>query len=198
MYYSNIVFRRTVWKNKFEMVYVAPSQVLVRPLHGDQPRGVILRSKYGHEISEVSRKNKNACLLEREFQVRIAGVSDQFLVARTSHSILLGDMSRNLLSEVPWVSPHGSEKFSFDNPAVCLIFHAGELSLVEYGNNNILASVRTEFMNAHLISVRVNERQVRPEEDNKKLAYLLDLKTICVGECPPKNINKVNKSCTYI
>jgi intraflagellar transport protein 172 len=115
--------------------------------------------------------------------VRIAGVSDQFLVARTSHSILLGDMSRNLLSEVPWVSPHGSEKFSFDNPAVCLIFHAGELSLVEYGNNNILASVRTEFMNAHLISVRVNERQVKPEEDNKKLAYLLDLKTICVGKC---------------
>jgi hypothetical protein len=46
-------YRRTVWRNKFEMVYVAPSQVLVRPLHGDQPRGVILRSKYGHEISEV-------------------------------------------------------------------------------------------------------------------------------------------------
>jgi intraflagellar transport protein 172 len=51
-----MVFRRTVWKNKFEMVYVAPSQVLVRPLHGDQPRGVILRSKYGHEISEVRLK----------------------------------------------------------------------------------------------------------------------------------------------
>jgi len=78
------------------------------------------------------------------------------------------------------VSPHGNEKFSFDNPTVCLVFHAGELSLVEYGNNNVLSSVRTEFMNPHLISVRVNERQVR-DEDNKKLAYLLDLKTICVG-----------------
>ncbi|CAB3377061.1 Hypothetical predicted protein [Cloeon dipterum] len=157
------VLKRTVWKNKFEMIYVAPSQVLVRPLQGEQQRGVILRSKLGHEISEV----------------RIAGVNDQFLIARTSHSILLGDMARNLLSEVPWVSPHGSEKFSFDNPTVCLIFHAGELSLVEYGNNSILASVRTEFMNPHLISVRINERQMR-EEDNKKMAYLLDLKTISI------------------
>lgn len=41
---------------------------------------------------------------------------------------------------------------------------------------------RTEFMNPHLISVRLNER--RPEnstEDSKTLAYLLDLKTICIG-----------------
>ncbi|XP_059491021.1 intraflagellar transport protein 172 homolog [Neocloeon triangulifer] len=157
------VLKRTVWRNKFEMIYVAPSQVLVRPLHGDQPRGVILRSKYGHEISEV----------------RIAGLNDQFLIARTSHSILLGDMTRNLLSEVPWVSPLGNEKFSFDNPTVCLVFHAGELSLVEYGNNSVLASVRTEFMNPHLISVRINERQMRDEE-NKKLAYLLDLKTVSI------------------
>ena len=34
---------------------------------------------------------------------------------------------------------------------VCMIFNAGELSLVEYGNNEILGTVRTEFMNPHLI-----------------------------------------------
>ena len=36
-----------------------------------------------------------------------------------------------------------------------MIFNAGELSLVEYGKNEILGSVRTEFMNPHLISVRL-------------------------------------------
>ncbi len=41
-----------------------------------------------------------------------------------------------------------------------MIFNAGELSLVEYGKNEILGSVRTEFMNPHLISVRINERKV--------------------------------------
>lgn len=61
---------------------------------------------------------------------------------------------------------------------MCLVFNAGELSLIEYGEKEILASVRTEFANPHLLSVRLNERS--QVGDNKKLAYLLDLKTICV------------------
>ena len=34
---------------------------------------------------------------------------------------------------------------------VCMVFNAGELSLVEYGVNKILGTVRTEFTNPHLI-----------------------------------------------
>ena len=63
-----------------------------------------------------------------------------------------------------------------------MIFNAGELSLVEYGINDILGSVRTEFMNPHLISVRINERKQRDVEQNKKLAYLVDLHTICISQ----------------
>jgi intraflagellar transport protein 172 len=33
-----------------------------------------------------------------------------------------------------------------------MVFNAGELSFVEYGVNEILASCRTEHMNPHLIS----------------------------------------------
>ena len=32
-----------------------------------------------------------------------------------------------------------------------MIFNAGELTLIEYGANEVLATVRTEFMNPHLI-----------------------------------------------
>lgn len=32
-----------------------------------------------------------------------------------------------------------------------MIFNAGELTLVEYGSNDILGSVRTEFMSPHLV-----------------------------------------------
>lgn len=63
-----------------------------------------------------------------------------------------------------------------------MIFNAGELSLVEYGQNEILGSVRTEFMNPHLISVRLNERKQRGVEDNKKMAYLIDIKTIAISK----------------
>jgi intraflagellar transport protein 172 len=156
-----------VWKNKFEITYVGPSQVLVKPLTKGA-RGVILKSIWGYEI----------------YDVRIMG-GENYLVARTSETMLLGDLHRNLLSEVPWASSSmdgGNEKFYFENNNVCMIFNAGELSLVEYGKNEVLGSVRTEFMNPHLISVRINERKVKGIEDAKRLAYLLDLKTIALED----------------
>ena len=64
---------------------------------------------------------------------------------------------------------------------VCMIFSGGELTLVEYGANDILTSVRTEFMNPHLISVRLNERKQKDVKNNKKMAYLIDLKTISIS-----------------
>ncbi|KAL0271339.1 UNVERIFIED_CONTAM: hypothetical protein PYX00_008457 [Menopon gallinae] len=157
------VLKRTIWKNKYEMTYVGPNQVLIKPVNSSE-RGTILKSQFGHEIDDV----------------RIMG-RDRYIVARTMHTLLLGDLERNLLSEIMWPNSGRNEKFYFDNINVCLIFNVGELSLVEYGENEILGSVRTEFMNPHLISVRLNERRSNNQtEDNKKLAYLLDLKTICV------------------
>uniref|UniRef100_F7BYN0 Intraflagellar transport protein 172 homolog n=1 Tax=Macaca mulatta TaxID=9544 RepID=F7BYN0_MACMU len=83
-------------------------------------------------------------------------------------------------SQIAWQGSGGNEKYFFENENVCMIFNAGELTLVEYGNNDTLGSVRTEFMNPHLISVRINERCQRGTEDNKKLAYLIDIKTIAI------------------
>lgn len=153
--------RRTIYKNKFEMTYVGLSQVMVRNL--TTGTRVALKSYYGYEIEGVKIMGK-----------------DRFLVAHTSDTLLLGDLQTNKLSEVPWPGSGGNEKFFFENESVCMIFNAGELSLVEYSNNEILGSVRTEFMNPHLISVCLNERRVRGAQDNKKLAYLIDLKTIAV------------------
>ncbi|KAM6915750.1 intraflagellar transport protein 172 homolog [Xenentodon cancila] len=153
--------RRTIYKNKFEMTYVGLSQVIVKNL--STGTRVVLKSYYGYEIEEVKIMGK-----------------DRYVVAHTSETLLLGDLLTNKLSEVPWPGSGGNEKFFFENETVCMIFNAGELSLVEYSNNEILGSVRTEFMNPHLISVRLNERKQRGVEDNKKLAYLIDIKTIAI------------------
>lgn len=153
--------RRSVYKNKFEMTYVGLSQVIVKNLANGTR--VILKSHYGYEIDEVKIMGK-----------------DRFLVAHTSDTLLVGDLNENKLSEVPWHDSGGNEKFFFENELVCMVFNAGELSLIEYGQNEVLATVRTEFMNPHLISVRLNERKLKDQDDNKKLAYLIDLKTICV------------------
>ena len=69
------------------------------------------------------------------------------------------------LSEIQWHAG-GQEKFVFDNPAVCIVSKAGELSLIEYGSNEVLGSVRTEHINGHLLSVRINERPPRSQPDD--------------------------------
>ncbi|MBN3325630.1 IF172 protein, partial [Atractosteus spatula] len=199
--------RRSIYKNKFEMTYVGLSQVIVKNL--STGTRVVLKSHYGYEVDEVKIMGK-----------------DRYLVAHTSDTLLLGDLGSNKLSEVAWQGSGGNEKFFFENETVCMIFNAGELTLVEYGINEILGSVRTEFMNPHLISlvlmlmlivclcfsfkchcsqlicclqkprdilcslvylanicvicVRLNERKQRGIEDNKKLAYLIDIKTIAI------------------
>ncbi|XP_069035784.1 intraflagellar transport protein 172 homolog [Lepisosteus oculatus] len=153
--------RRSIYKNKFEMTYVGLSQVIVKNL--STGTRVVLKSHYGYEVDEVKIMGK-----------------DRYLVAHTSDTLLLGDLGSNKLSEVAWQGSGGNEKFFFENETVCMIFNAGELTLVEYGSNEILGSVRTEFMNPHLISVRLNERKQRGIEDNKKLAYLIDIKTIAI------------------
>lgn len=73
-----LFFRRTVWKNKFEITYVGPSQVLVKPLNNESSNqslhGVILKSQYGHEIEDV----------------RVMG-EDRYLIGRTRDTLLLGN-----------------------------------------------------------------------------------------------------------
>lgn len=88
-YYLAVIFlfvflRRTIWKNKFEMTYVGPSQVLVKPLPNNKENeslnGVILKSQYGHEIEDV----------------RVMG-EDRYLIGRTRDTLLLGKKNKIIL-----------------------------------------------------------------------------------------------------
>ena len=43
-----------------------------------------------------------------------------YLVARTTYTLLMGDLDTCKLSEIPWDSD-GSEKFHFENERVCMV-----------------------------------------------------------------------------
>lgn len=49
----------------------------------------------------------------------------------------------------------GNEKFDFSNPNVVMIYNAGELTLVEFGDNEPLGTCRTEYVKPSLISARI-------------------------------------------
>jgi intraflagellar transport protein 172 len=52
---------------------------------------------------------------------------------------------------------------------------------VEYGLNEPIGLCRTEHINSHLLSVRINDKKGEEVKDeNKRIAFLIDLQTIHV------------------
>ena len=65
-----------------------------------------------------------------------------------------------------------------------MVFNAGELSIIEYGNNEIVGTCCTENMGPNKISARLNysEQELRGGEPIKIIAYMLDNLTICIQD----------------
>jgi intraflagellar transport protein 172 len=167
----DICVKRTMYKGGFELTYVSHSQVIVRQVETNLR--IVIRSQYGREILKTNI------------------YKSRFVVANTVDTILLGDLETLKLSEIQWHG-NGTEKYIFDNPAACIIYFAGEATIVEYGMDEVLGAVRTSFVNAHVLSLRVNERppKLDPQDrihnnqliDNKKVAFLLDAQTISIKD----------------
>ena len=125
--------KKALFKGGFEPTYVSHSQVIVR--HVSNMR-IVVRSQFGKEILRTN-------------------IHSKYVVATTQDTLLLGDID-GVLSEIQWHG-NGKEKFNFDNPAVCVVYYAGEVTLVEYGQNDT-GSVRTSHTNSHVLSVRVTKK----------------------------------------
>ncbi len=167
----DICVRRTMYKGGFELTYVSHSQVIVRQVETNMR--IVVRSQYGREITKTNI------------------FKNRFVVANTVDTILLGDLQTLKLSEIQWHG-NGSEKYIFDNASACIIYFAGEVSIVEYGMDEVLGSIRTSYTTSHVLSLRINERPLRSSDgdamyggapqQNKKVAFLLDAQTICIKD----------------
>ncbi|XP_013140063.1 PREDICTED: intraflagellar transport protein osm-1, partial [Papilio polytes] len=153
------VLRRWVWRDSVEVQHVSPRQLLLRRLAGDAPP-LSVTTNHAHDI----------------YNVRFIG-NDWYAVCRTNTTLILCDIARGLTSEIPW-SGSGERIYAAVGGA-CLLHRAGELSVVEYGLDKVLHTVRTERVNPHVLSVRVNEGPTQAA-DRKHLAYLLDKQTVAV------------------
>ena len=127
---------------QFEFTYVSLSQVIVRRLVGPNAgHRIVLKSQFGQEISKINIFH------------------DRYLIAKTPKTLLCGDLDSCRLSEVQWESSESvKERYIFENASCAMVYCAGELTLVEYGKNEILGTCRTEHMRSAVLSVRINER----------------------------------------
>mmetsp|Transcript_30644 Transcript_30644/g.27829 ORF Transcript_30644/g.27829 Transcript_30644/m.27829 type:complete len:722 (+) Transcript_30644:437-2602(+) len=151
--------KKMKFKGKFELNYVSPNQIIVKTL-ADGSKCVV-KSKYAPEITNINIQK------------------DRYVVASTYDSLLLGDLVSGKVAEVQWKGS-GQEKYDFSNPNVCMILNAGELILVEYGNDDILGTCRTEYTKASLISARLSYG--KDGQNQKIIAYLLDNQTITIQD----------------
>ncbi|XP_031768664.2 intraflagellar transport protein 172 homolog [Galleria mellonella] len=155
------VLRRWVWRDSVEVQHVSARQLVLRRLAADAPP-LTVTSNQAPDI----------------YNVRFIG-NDWYAVCRTSSSLILCDIARGLTSEIQWTG--SGERIYAAVGGACLIHRAGELSVVEYGLNKVLHTVRTERVNPHVLSVRINEGTSSTSgRDRKHLAYLLDRQTIAV------------------
>ncbi|XP_050351662.1 intraflagellar transport protein 172 homolog [Nymphalis io] len=154
------VLKRWVWRDTVEVRHVSPRQLLLTRLANDSPP-LTVTTKLAPDI----------------YNVRFIG-NDWYAVCRTSSSLILCDIARGLTSEVAW-SGSGERVYAAVGGAG-LLHRAGELSVLEYGLDRVLHTVRTERVNPHVLSVRINEGQKEEGRDRKHLAYLLDRQTIAV------------------
>lgn len=143
--------RRHLYRDTHEVVYVSESLVNVRDLRG--PNRATLLSRVGGRIERVN-----------VYQGR-------FLVARTPGSVLVGDLEAGKCSEVPWAGT-GQERFVFDYPQVCLIDQGGEVSIVEYGRDDIVGTCRAAQLTA--LSVRLSAATAAGAPEQRRLAFLAD------------------------
>lgn len=161
--------RRAIYKPtnssvSFELTYTSKSQVQITKLESSGARGpsTKLTSTFGHEILKVD--------IYRE----------QYVVAFTTATLLLGNLSTFKLSEIPWEMTR-TEKLHFDNDRIVMVYAHGELTVVEYEKNKPLISLRTEHMSPFLVSCVVNDARsggATTREGSATLAYLMDLHTV--------------------
>lgn len=131
----DLCLKKSNYRGKFEFTYVSLSQVIVKKIENGS--SIVLKSMQGHEISKINV------------------YQDRYITATTHSTILLADTENGKLSELPWRGS-GNEKFDFSNPNICMIFNAGELSIVEYGVNEVIGTCRTENVSPNMISARLN------------------------------------------
>ena len=65
-----------------------------------------------------------------------------------------------------------------------MVFNAGELSIIEYGVNEVIGTCRTENVHPNMISARLNysDQELRGGKPTKVIAYLMDVMTISIND----------------
>ena len=161
-----------------EITHVSAQQIQVKQKNSADSPVLTLQSRFGFTIKKV------------ELRQDPESKSDRYLVALTEGSLMFQDLESPLSppTEVEWETHERMpQSILFDSPNACIVVDAGELSVIEYGENEVLGSFSSENINPRVLSLRIKEAGTKHldiiSEDTKKvIAYLLDQHTIVIRD----------------
>ena len=151
------------YKDLFEVVYVSGSQVKV-----------------------INLKTSKEMSLKSDFRVLTTNFyQDRYIVARTTQSFVVGDTVSGKICELGASLADGepkiNERFAFIDDVAVLVWNSGELTVLEFGKLQPLASISTQYPSQYLLSLRFGAKIGKG--NSKILAYLMDSKTVKVVDC---------------
>ena len=156
--------KKNIINDKYEITYISLQQITVKDI--EKERRINIKTNLAPEILKVEIKNNN------------------FLVINTDNSLIVGDLTTQKYSEVPW-NNSDSCRFDFNNLNTCLVYVNQEVTVIEFGNNEIIGYFRTEYCHPNLISARLFKK---PNKSIKLIAYLIDPNTIYIQDLITQNI----------
>jgi hypothetical protein len=99
--------------------------------------------------------------------------NSRYFVIMAEGLLAIADLETQTVSKLSWIGA-GSEKFLFYGNIV-IVSNAGELSVIEIGNDIPIGSCRSEYINPYLISVIITKKR-------RVISYLSDPKTIAIQD----------------
>lgn len=134
----------------------------------------------GSQINIISLKFQKSLTLKSQYQIMDTHFyQDQYIVSRTTQSFLIGDILSGKTVEFPveiMSQPKITEKFIFIDDLAVIMWNKGELTVVEFGKNEPIANIATNFPSSYLLSLRLDAKYINGI--SKILSYLIDSKTI--------------------
>ena len=164
--------KKTLLADQFEITYISLTQIIVKDI--EKNKRMTIKTSLSNEILKVNIQNNN------------------FIIVNTETSLIVGDLTTQKWSEVPW-NTNGNEKYDFNNNNTCLVYVNGEIAVIEYGNSEIVGYFRTDFPHPNLISAKISSNK---NKNIKIIAFLVDPYTIYVQDLLTLTImtNHVNDS----
>ena len=156
--------KKNIINDKYEITYISLQQITVKDI--EKERRINIKTNLAPEILKVEIKNNN------------------FLIVTTDNSLIVGDLTTQKYSEVPW-NNSDSCRFDFNNLNTCLVYVNDEVAVIEFGNNEIIGYFRTEYCHPNLISARLFNKA---NESIKLIAYLIDPNTIYIHDLITQSI----------